>query len=63
MPVKYSELEKELRKINCRIERRGQRHNIWYSPVTGEKFPVGHHKTDDVPTGTLKAIKQAAGLK
>lgn len=61
--MKYSELEKELRKIKCTIVRRGNNHNIWYSPVTGEKFPVSRHKTEDVPTGTLRSIKRAAGLK
>ena len=28
----------------------------------GERFPVGHHKTQEVPKGTLKGILLAAGL-
>lgn len=61
--MRYSELEKELRKIKCEIKRTGHKHNIWYSPVTGKSFPVSHHKTEEVPIGTLKSIKEAAGLK
>jgi len=63
MPVRYSELEKMLRKIGCQIVRDGASHAIWYSPVTGKKFPVSRHKTQEVPTGTLKNIKRDAGLE
>lgn len=61
--MRYSELEKELRKIKCEIKRSGGRHNIWYSPLTEKTFPVSQHKAEEVPEGTLKSIKQAAGLK
>ena len=61
--MRYSELEKELRKLRCSIVRQGANHTIWYSPVTGRSFPVSRHKTEEIPAGTLKAIKQDAGLK
>lgn len=61
--MRYSELEKELRKIKCWIKRSGGNHDIWYSPVTGKTFPVSRHRTEEVPIGTLKSIKRAAGLK
>ena len=56
MPMRYSELEKELRKINCTIIREGANHTMWYSPVTGKTFPVSRHKTEEVPTGTLLSL-------
>lgn len=59
----YSELKKQLKKIGCYMEREGKRHEIWYSPITGESFPVGRHKTEEVKPGTLKSIKEASGLK
>ncbi len=59
----YSELKKQLKKIGCRFDHDGKRHEIWYSPITGEYFPVGRHKTEEVKSGTLKSIKEAAGLK
>ena len=61
--MRYSELEKDLKRIGCYIVRQGANHSIWYSPVTEETFPVSRHKTEDVPIGTLKSIKRAAGLK
>lgn len=60
--MRYSELEKALRKIGCRIIREGNRHSIWYSPLTGRSFPVPRHKTEEVPAGTLKSIRKDAGL-
>ena len=61
--MKYSELEKLLRKAGCTIKREGTNHTIWYSPITGKQFPVGRHKSQDVKSGTLKSIKDAAGLE
>ena len=61
--MKYSELERELKKIKCYIQRPGRNHDIWYSPVTGKTFPVSRHKTEEVPTGTLRAIRRDAGLE
>lgn len=61
--MRYSELEKELRAIKCTVVREGANHAMWYSPVTGKTFPVSRHKTEEVPTGTLKSIKRDAGLK
>ena len=61
--MKYSELEKMLRKAGCRPEREGSNHTIWFSPITGKRFPVGRHKTEDVRPGTLKSILSDAGLK
>ena len=55
--MRYSELEKELK------NREGANHSIWYSPVTGQKFPVSRHKTEEIPAGTLKSIRRAAGLE
>ncbi len=59
----YSELEKLLRRNGCRIDRPGANHDIWYSPITGKRFPVSRHKTQEVPKGTLANIKRDAGLK
>ena len=61
--MKYSELEKLLRKAGCTIKREGKSHTIWYSPITGKQFTVGRHKSQDVKPGTLKSIKEAAGLE
>lgn len=59
----YSELKKLLKKAGCRCEREGKGHEIWINPEIGVPFPVGRHNTEEVPTGTLKNIKKAAGLE
>lgn len=61
--MKYSELKKELRKNGCRKVREGGNHEKWYSPISGEEFPVGRHNGQEVPFGTLQNILKAAGLK
>lgn len=61
--MKYSELEKILVKNGCVIKREGKNHCIWYSPITNQSFPVGRHRSQDVPTGTYKSIMRSAGIK
>ncbi len=61
--MKYSELEKLLKEAGCKVTREGRNHTMWHSPITGQTFPVGRHKTEDVKKGTLKSILTAAGLK
>ena len=60
--MRYSELEKELRKIKCTVVRESRNHAIWYSPLTGKTFPVSRHKTEEIPNGTLRSIQRDAGL-
>ena len=57
--MRYSELEKLIKQAGCYILKEGANHSIWYSPITQKKFPVGRHRTEEVPTGTLKSIKKA----
>ena len=61
--MKYSELKKMLKKNGCRFEADGKRHEIWYSPITGNYFPVGRHNSQDVAPGTYKAIMKQAGIE
>lgn len=61
--MNHGELKRKLKKIGCYKLCEGKRHEIWYSPITGEKFPVGRHDREEVPAGTLKSIKDSSGLK
>ncbi len=61
--MKYSELERLLRKAGCTVFREGANHTLWYSPITKAKFPVGRHSKEEVPIGTLRNILKAAGLE
>ena len=59
----YGELKRLLKKNGCKIIREGSNHEIWYSPITNEQFPVGRHTNEEVKKGTLQSILKAAGLK
>jgi mRNA interferase HicA len=61
--MKYSELEKKLRKGGCYFLRNGKRHPIWESPITGKKFELSHHPSEEVKNGTLKSIIRDSGVK
>lgn len=56
------ELKKILLDSGCRRIREGDRHEVWYSPISGKKFTIGRHKKE-VPTGTKEKILKQAGLK
>ena len=61
--MRYSELTQKLKEAGCYIVRDGSRHDMWYSPITGKKFPVGRLKTQEVPPGTLNSILRDSGMK
>jgi hypothetical protein len=38
--VKYSEIEKKVKKAGCYFVRNGKKHPIWFSPITGKEFQL-----------------------
>ena len=58
----FSELKKILKKNGCYFLRNGTSHEIWYSPITKQQFPVGRHDSQEVRTGTYNKIKKEAGI-
>ena len=61
--MKTTEMKRRLREAGCYIISEDGKHEKWYSPITGETFPVPRHKTQEIPPGTLKSIRKAAGLE
>ena len=62
--MKYNELTKLVKKAGCYDTNRQQAgHPLWYSPKTGKTFQMSNHQSEEVATGTLKAILKAAGIK
>ncbi len=62
--MKYSELEKKLKKIRCYDTGDTMNgHPLWYSPKTDRYFKMSHHKSQEVKTGTLQSILKDSGLK
>ena len=61
--MKYSELERTLKKFGCYEEGEIDGHPAWYSPITEMYFKMSHHKNREVATGTLHSIKKSSGVK
>lgn len=61
--MKTSELKQILKAHGCYLVREGTNHEIWFSPITGQKFPVPRHGAKELPTGTVNSIKRSAGIK
>ena len=61
--MKYSELEKKLKKQGCYFVENGKNHPLWYSPLTKKEFRMSYHKSEEVKKGTLNSILKDAGLK
>lgn len=49
--MKYSEIERKLKKAGCYFVYDGD-HPYWYSPLTGNIFPLSHHKSQGAKWGT-----------
>ncbi len=62
--MKYSELERKLKKGGCRdTGRMMSGHPLWYSPKTDKYFRMSNHRKQEVAKGTLKSILKDAGVK
>ena len=62
--MRYNELERLLRKKGCYYTGTTcNGHPLWHSPITGRDFLMGHHRGEEVATGTLYKIIKTAGLK
>lgn len=61
--MRYNELEKILKRNGCYpLEEQMGGHPLWYSPKTGKRFKTSNHKSEEIPKGTLAAIKKDAGI-
>ncbi len=60
--MKYSEFYKLIEQHGW-IIKGGTRHYKYVHPDFPYSIPVGLHKTQEIPKGTLNAMLQAAGLK
>jgi len=62
--MKYSELERLLRKAGCYDTGESESgHPLWVNPKTKERFPLSNHHSQEVASGTLRSILRAAGIK
>ncbi len=60
--MKTGELLKLFNKNGIKKVRSGKKHDMYFSPITGNTFPVPRHKAE-IAIGTLNSILTDAGLK
>ena len=60
--MKTSELIRILKAAGCYVIRHGGKHDIWYSPITQKKIPLGRHGNKEVAKGTAESILKDAGI-
>ena len=60
--MKTSELLKLLKERGCTMVEHGERHDKYYSPITGKTFLVWRHKKE-IPTGTVQKILKESGIR
>ena len=53
----------EIRAAGCYIIRRGGNHDIWYSPITGRRWPIGRHESQEMPSGTERKAREVLGVQ
>jgi len=61
--MKYSEIERKLKKAGCYEDGQMGGHPLWYSPITDKYFKMSRHKNQEVAMGTLKSISKDSGVK
>ncbi|MGL4956804.1 MAG: type II toxin-antitoxin system HicA family toxin [Bacteroidales bacterium] len=61
--MKTSEAVRKLKKGGCSFVEHGKEHDCWQSPITGMRFRIPRHGSQELPIGTKKNIEKASGVK
>ena len=57
-----AELKREFRQVGCYKTSEGGNHEWWYSPITGERFQMGRHDSEEVKKGMEMKLRKQAGV-
>jgi predicted RNA binding protein YcfA (HicA-like mRNA interferase family) len=60
--MKYSEIERIVRKAGCYCINERGKHPEWFSPITGKAFHLSHHKSEEAKKGTKHQISKLSGI-
>jgi predicted RNA binding protein YcfA (HicA-like mRNA interferase family) len=61
--VKYRELTRRLKALNCQEFRDAKgSHRVWYNPTTGQKAVVPDWGSKDLALGTVRSIIRQLGI-
>ena len=56
--MKYNQLFAELTAAGCSVLRHGSNHDIWFSPLTGNRFSLPRHGGQEVPKGMERKARK-----
>jgi len=60
--MKYSEVERKLKKSGCYESGEMDGHPLWYSPITEKYFKMSRHKSKEIAKGTFFSIRKDSGV-
>ena len=60
--MKYRQLYAELIAAGCYVVRNGGNHDMWFSPITGNIWPIPRHGSHEVPKGTESKNRKVMGI-
>jgi predicted RNA binding protein YcfA (HicA-like mRNA interferase family) len=60
--MKTSEAIRKLSTEGCFFVEHGKEHDCWYSPITGKRFRIPRHKSQELASGTKNSIKKLSGV-
>ena len=60
--MKYRDFMREMRADGWKLEKQEGSHQKWVHPTKPGKVTIAGHPNDDIPIGTLKAMRRQAGL-
>jgi hypothetical protein len=52
----------ELRSAGCYLLRHGAGHDIWFSPITGKKFSLPRHGSQELSKGLEQRARKELGI-
>jgi predicted RNA binding protein YcfA (HicA-like mRNA interferase family) len=61
--MKFREFTKRLKQDGWKLKNQEGSHQQWVHPFKPGKVTVAGHPNNDVPPGTLKAMRKQAGMK
>jgi predicted RNA binding protein YcfA (HicA-like mRNA interferase family) len=61
--MRTNEVIEKLKKQGCSFAKHKKRHDWWYSPITGNYFPIPRHGSKELPNGTKDNIELLSGVK
>ena len=61
--MRYSEIERKLKRAGCYFIEHGTNHDWWYSPITNRRFQLPRHKSEEAKRSTIKSISDQSGVK